>query len=131
MEESQTSRVNIDQRMHSTVLLLLMGTAPMDVLAMHVDSAAWVRFWTFSSSIRLHSSDVAELGLPARHEIALERPMMNLLFVQDLRDVSLFSCLLFVNTFTSVPKSLAAGWKVPTIIPLSNPILDSSPLSEI
>lgn len=105
VEESQTSRVNIDQRMYSTALLLPMGTAPMDVLVMHVDSAAWVRFWTFSSLIRLHSSDVVELWLLARHEIALERPMMSLPFARDLQDVSLFSCLSFVNRFTSVIKA--------------------------
>lgn len=55
---------------------------------------------------------------------------MSLLFARDLRDASLSSCLLFVNMYI-VNQSLATGWRALTIIPLSNPVLDSSPLSEI
>lgn len=42
--ESQTSLVNIDQQIYSIDLPSLTGTAPIAVLAMHVDSAASVHF---------------------------------------------------------------------------------------
>lgn len=95
------SPVNIGQRINSIDLPLLLGTAQMAVLAMHVDSAARYHFWTSSSLARLRFSDVVEVSVLARHEIALETPMMSLPSARDLRDVSLSSCLSYVNMCTS------------------------------
>lgn len=95
------SPVNIGQRVNSIDLPLQLGTAQMAVLATHVDSAARFHFWTFSSLARLRFSDVVEVSVLARHEIAPERPMMSLPFARDLRDVSLSSCLSYVNMCTS------------------------------
>lgn len=89
--------MNIDQGIDLIGLPSLMGTAPMMFLAMRFDSVAHGHFWTSSSSSHLRFSDVVQLSLLSRHEIALERPKMSLPVAQDLQGVSLSSCLAFVN----------------------------------
>ena len=62
--------------------------------------------------------------------IALEMLMMNLLFARDLRDVSLSSCLDIGQQVLPGYLEVEQSRKL-TIVALSNPVLYSSPFSEV
>ena len=89
----------------------------------------------FFASLPPRSSDVIgflELWALALHVTALVKLMMNQLFVQGLRDVSLSSCLI-TGQYRSLRRiTVGRGWGATlTVIALSDPVLYPSTLSQI